>query len=546
MKHLFAIIAAVAASLPFAGCAGRATNSEIMAGIVPAPQYYEVSEGTFNIKGADFNLSEVSDKRTREMLSVFADQLSAVTCRKSRVEEGAAGIYFIDDDTIPSEGYELYVSDKSVQVKACDFNGYFYAVQTIKQMLPAAVYGDVRACKERWRIPCCTVKDSPRFAYRGVLIDEARHFFGKDEIKRVLNVMSAYKLNRLHWHISDDQGWRIEIKKYPRLTEVGGWRDGTQIGRDRNSNDGIRYGGFYTQDEIREIVAYAENLGITIIPEIDLPGHMVAALTAYPYLGCTGGPYSVRTKWGIAREALCPGKETTFAFLEDVVGEVADLFPSEYFNIGGDECKKGEWEKCPDCQALIKKLGLKTDENATKEQRLQNYVTARMQEFLATKGKRIIGWDEILEGELAQGATVMSWRGASGGIKAAQMGYDVIMSPNNYCYLDYAQSPDLENEPLGITNNPKGAVTLEKIYSLDPFDQIPEDAQHHVLGVQANLWTEYISTPEHLEYMLLPRMLALSEVQWCSPDIRDYDRFFNAATGHEYQVLDALGVNYRR
>lgn len=535
------------AALAFACCSSDRIDSEaVVAGIVPAPQSVELSDGSFKVKGAAFNLAGVDDPASSEMLSEFAGRLSKVTGLRSKIADSSKGFVFVSDDNVPSEGYEIVVDEDRVEVRAADFNGFFYSVQTICQMLPVAVYGDKCSAFEDWYLPCCTIKDSPRFVYRGVMIDVARHFFDVKEMKRVLDVMSVYKLNRLHWHLTDDQGWRIEVKGYPRLTEVGAWRDGTQIAKDRDSNDGIRYGGFYTQEEIREVVSYASGLGITVIPEIDLPGHMVAAMTAYPELGCTGGPYSVRTKWGIADEALCPGKETTFKFLEDVLGEVADLFPSEYFNIGGDECKKGEWEKCSECQALIKKLGLKTDATATKEQRLQNYVTSRIQAFLATKGKKIIGWDEILEGELSEGATVMSWRGSAGGIKAARMGYDVVMSPNNYCYLDYAQSPDLENEPLCITNNPDGAVTLEKLYSLDPFTDIPEESQHHILGVQANLWTEYIQDPAYLEYMLLPRMLALSEVQWCSPDNRDFERFANATGTHEYQVLDVMGYNYRK
>ena len=538
--------AAAAAVVLLAGCTEEIDNASVIAGIVPAPNEVAVGDGAFGVKGATFDIAGIQDEKSSAMVIGFVEQLSKISGRKSEIVEKQAGFVFETSDVIVSEGYEIAVTESGVSVRAADYNGFFYAVQTLKQMLPASIYGDVPVPSDAWSLPCCTIKDSPRFAYRGVLIDEGRHYFGREEIMRVLDIMSVYKLNRLHWHLTEDQGWRIEIKKYPKLTEIGAWRDGTQVGKDRNSSDGIRYGGFYTQDEIREIVAYAQTLGITIIPEVDLPGHMVAALTAYPWLGCSGGPYSVRTSWGIADEALCPGKETTFEFLEDVLGEVADLFPSEYFNIGGDECRKGEWRKCRDCLNLMWKLGLKTDENATREQRLQNYVTARVQAFLATKGKKIIGWDEILEGELAEGATVMSWRGSAGGIKAAQMGYDVVMSPNNYCYLDYAQSPDLESEPLCWTSDPERALTIEKVYSLDPCQDIPEESQHHILGVQGNLWTEYVPTPEHLEYMLLPRMLALSEVQWCNADNRDFERFSAATKGHGYRVLDILGYNYRR
>lgn len=546
MKIIMETFAAVAAVALLAGCAHKIDNAAVIAGIVPAPNEIVAGEGSFGVKGASFDLAGVRDEKSSAMVQGFVEQLSKTSGKKSKIVEDKADFVFETSDAIVSEGYEISVMESGVTVRAGDYNGFLYAVQTLKQMLPASIYGNVPVPSDAWSLPCCKIKDSPRFGYRGVLIDDCRHFFGKEEIKRVLDIMSVYKLNRLHWHLTEDQGWRIEIKKYPRLTEIGAWRDGTQVGKDRDSSDGIRYGGFYTQDEIREIVAYAESLGITIIPEIDLPGHMVAALTAYPWLGCSGGPYSVRTSWGIADEALCPGKETTFEFLEDVLGEVADLFPSEYFNIGGDECRKEEWKRCRDCQNLMWKLGLKTDENATREQRLQSYVTSRVQAFLATKGKKIIGWDEILEGELAEGATVMSWRGSAGGIKAAQMGYDVVMSPNNYCYLDYAQSPDLDSEPLCWTNDPERALTIEKVYSLDPCQDIPEEFQHHILGVQGNLWTEYVPTPEHLEYMLLPRMLALSEVQWCAADNRDFDRFTDATKGHEYRVLDILGYNFRR
>lgn len=536
-------MAAVAAILLAAGCADKSIDNEkVLSGIVPAPQVIEVGEGAYPVKGASFNVDGVADEASRKMIAAFAEQLGKVSGKTSAVASDAAGLTFSQEDGVAPEGYELEITESGVKVAASDFNGFFYAVQTIKQMLPVSIYGNKKAACDIWQLPCCTIKDAPRFGYRGVMIDEGRYFFGKEEVKKILDIMAVYKLNRMHWHLTEDQGWRIEIKKYPKLTEIGSVRKGTQVARDRFKHDGVPYGGFYTQDEIHEVVAYAQDLGITIIPEVDLPGHMIAALAAYPELGCDGGPYEVRTGWGITDEALCPGKEVTFQFLEDVLGEVADLFPSEYFNIGGDECKKGEWEKCPDCQARIKALGLKTDAKATKEQRLQNYVTSRVQAFLATKGKKIIGWDEILEGELASGATVMSWRGSSGGIKAAKMGYDVVMSPNNYCYLDYVQSEEIDEEPRGQLH----VVTLEKLYSLDPFFDIPEECQHHILGVQGNVWTEYIPTPEHFEYMLLPRLTALSEVQWCAPERRNIDRLKQALTGHEYGIFDIMGYNYRK
>ena len=314
------------------------------------------------------------------------------------------------------------------------------------------------------------------------------------------------------------------------------------VGKDFNSNDGVRYGGYYTQEQLKEVVAYAASLGITVIPEIDLPGHMLGALAAYPELGCTGGPYEVWTRWGISDQVLCPGKEAMFTFLEDVFTELMEIFPSEYIHIGGDECPKTEWEKCPDCQARIKALGIKADDKHTAEQYLQSYVTARVQKFLNDHGRKIIGWDEILEGELAPGATVMSWRGVKGGVQASALGFDVIMTPNTYCYFDYYQSEDKEKEPLAIGGN----LPIEKVYGYEPFDGLDASQQKHILGVQANLWTEYIATPEYLEYMLLPRMAALSEIQWCKSSDKDFDRFASSMKAESFKIYDILGYNYRK
>lgn len=553
MKHIIlTVVAAFAALSSFA-----AQNAPM---IIPQPQDFELTKGSCKISGITINCEpEIGDKAIK-MISLFADHLTMVSGKTSTVATpvGLAhsvanakvkGMSFLSDTSMAPESYSLSVKKGMIVVKAPDYNGFLYAVQTVKQMLPTAIYGNAPVSGVKWVLPCCEIKDSPRFAYRGLHFDCCRHFFSVAEVKKVLDIMSIYKLNRMHWHLTEDQGWRIEIKKYPKLTEIGAFRDGTQIGYDRNSNDGVRYGGYYTQDQIRDIVAYAEDLGITIIPEVDLPGHMQAALTSYPELGCKDSqpsPYKVWTRWGVSKQVLSVGKESTMRFLEDVVGEIAELFPGEYFHIGGDECPKDEWKTDPDCQAKIKELGLKSDENATAEQRLQNYVTSRMQSFLATKGKKIIGWDEVLEGELAEGATVMSWRGTKGGIKAAKAGYDVIMTPNTYCYFDYAQSADLASEPLSITKDPKRAVPIEKIYNYEPYDELPDYAQKHILGVQANIWTEYIGTNEYLEYMFLPRMLALSEVQWCPKGTKDYERFMSSLREHQYAILDLLGYNYKK
>ena len=538
------------------GCMPQVTNLNI----VPAPQSVKMGRGTLNVKGIDIYCSPQLDPASVGAVNRFAERLSTSCGRACQVAStdraSGSGMYFLKDDTIAPEGYSISIRTGAAEVRANDFNGFLYAVQSLCQILPMAVYGSEPAPGESWSLPCCEIYDAPRFGYRGLMLDCCRHFWSVDEVKKVLDVMAVFKLNRFHWHLSEDQGWRIQIDKYPRLTEVGSWRNGTMVGGDWDSNDGIRYGGYYTKDQIRDIIAYAAERGITIVPEIDLPGHMQAALASYPELGCKGSlpqPYEVWTIWGVSKQVLNVGSEKTMQFLEDVLGEVADLFPGEYIHIGGDECPRDEWKTDPDCQAKIKELGLKDKDGVSAEARLQNYVTARMQKFLAGKGKKIIGWDEILEGDLAEGATVMSWRGTKGGIKAASMGYDVIMTPTTYCYLDYIQSADMEHEPFSITHQwetpetvGKSAITLEKIYGYEPLDEIPEDAQKHILGVQCNLWTEYIATPEHLEYMLFPRVLALSELQWCNPERKDFDRFKASLSSRSLPILDKLGVNYRK
>lgn len=528
-------------------------KQEKVLNIVPCPQSIVMGNGSFKVSGATVNCDASADVRSQEAARKFAIRLSTVTGKissftvpvglSSSAEAGKVkGFVFLNNQKLASGEYHINITNKSVLVETSDFYGTLYAIETLKQLMPVSVYGSTQDNSANWHIPAVNIQDAPRFGYRGMHLDCSRHFFSTDEVKKYIDVMAMYKLNRLHWHLTDDQGWRVELKGYPELTQIGAYRDGTCIKKQFDSTDGIRYGGYYTQEQIKDIIKYADERGITIIPEVDLPGHMLAALAAYPQLGCTGGPYKVWTRWGIADEVLCPGKPATFDFLKGVLSEIADLFPSEYIHIGGDECPKTEWEKCPDCQALIAKLGLKDNGKFTAEQYLQNYVMSFAQKVLEEKGKKIIGWDEILEGNLDEGATVMSWRGTAGGIKAANMGYDVIMTPNSYFYLDYYQSSDTENEPFAIG----GYLPVEKCYSFDPYESIDPALQHHILGVQANLWTEYIATNEHLEYMLLPRMLALCEVQWCSPEIRDFARFKTAVIDHQFKILDKLGYNYCR
>jgi hexosaminidase len=514
--------------------------------VVPYPNSVDINCGVFKANGADFNYDAAIDARSTALISSFAEQFSLVSGTQNKLVEATEGngFLFLLDESLPAEAYTLKISRGKAVVKASGLNGFNYAIQTIKQMLPVEIYGKTEAPGKEWTLLCCEIEDEPRFGYRGMHLDESRHFFGMDAVKRYLDIMEIHKLNTLHWHLTDDQGWRVEIKKYPKLTEVGSIRKKTIIGHIFRSKDydTTPYGNgmWYTQDQIREIIEYAAAKGITIIPEIDLPGHMLAALAAYPELGCTGGPYDVWGDWGISDDVLCVGKEQTMQFLENVLSEICDLFPSEYIHIGGDECPKVRWEKCPRCQAKIRELGLKANEEYQPEHFLQGYVMSRMEKFINSKGKRIIGWDEILEGEVAPNATIMSWRGVAGGLQAVHLGHDAIMTPNTFYYLDYYQSLDKEKEPLAIG----GYLPIEKCYSYEPFvEGMTEQEKAHVLGVQANLWTEYIATESHLQYMLLPRMAALSEVQWCQPENKSWERFYNSADAF-CSIYDAMGYNY--
>lgn len=545
------VINIIALALLFASCSMKAKESETTINVIPYPQSVEVGKGTFKGAGANFNCDQAIDAKSQEIIKEFADKITFVSGRicSYATPVGLAkdcakvkGFIFLKDANLAEEEYSIDITKANCIVRASSYNGFLYAIQTLKQLTSVNIFGNEPNPAEKFLFPCVKIQDKPRFGYRGMHLDCSRHFFSVEEVKKYLDIMALYKLNRFHWHLTDDQGWRVEIKKYPKLTEVGAFRNGTVIKKDWGSNDGVRYGGYYTQEQMKDIVAYAGKLGIVVIPEIDLPGHMMGALAGYPELGCTGGPYEVWTRWGISDQVLCPGKDGMFTFLEDVFTELMDIFPSEYIHIGGDECPKTEWEKCPACQARIKALGIKADEHHTAEQFLQSYVTARVQKFLNDHGRKIIGWDEILEGELAKGATVMSWRGTDGGIKASAMGFDVIMTPNTYCYFDYYQSEDQDKEPFGIG----GFLPWDKVYSYEPLEGLNDSQQKHILGVQANLWTEYVATPEHLEYMLLPRMNALSEVQWCVPENKDIERFKAAMEAESFKIFDILGYNYRK
>ena len=416
---------------------------------------------------------------------------------------------FSDDD----EAYQIIVNEKDITIISSNTSGIFYGIQTLRKSLPVGENINEVA------FPSAEINDYPRFAYRGMHLDVSRHFFPLDSVKVYIDAMVLHNLNKFHFHITDDQGWRFEVKKYPKLTEIGAWRDGTLIGKSM-AYDTIRHGGFYTQEELKDLVKYAADRHVTIIPEIDLPGHQLAALAAYPELGCTSGPYEVWKKWGVSEDVICAGNEDAMKFLEDVLLEVLEVFPSEYIHIGGDEVPRDRWEKCPKCQAKIKELGLKDDNKHKAEDYLQSYVMSRMERFLESHGRRIIGWDEMLEGELAPNATVMSWRGSEGGYKAAKMHHNVIMTPNDVLYFDYYQTLDTDSEPISIG----GYNPVKKVYLYEPVpDGLTEEEQQYILGPQANIWTEYTADFSLLLYRMIPRIGALAEMQWCLPEQKNYE-----------------------
>lgn len=504
--------------------------------LFPRPQALEVKEGSFSL-----NAQTAIHARDGSLGEMLADYLRPATGFPLPVKPSAAAaarnvISLVEAaDLDASEAYRLTVSGDSVVLYAAARRGFLHGFQTLRQLLPPQILAQQREDGIDWRIPALSIRDAPAFGWRGLHLDVGRHMFPLAFIKKFIDLLAFYKFNTFHWHLTEDQGWRIEIKKYPRLTEVGAYRAETCLPTDRQQFDGIPYGGFYTQDQIREAVAYAGQRGITVMPEIELPGHSRAALSAYPHLGCRGQGYEVRRSWGIDENIYCAGNDDVFIFLKDVFSEVLALFPSEFMHIGGDEAPKTRWRNCPACQARIKA------ENLRDEDELQSWFVRQFDSWLGERGRRLLGWDEILEGGLAPNATVMSWRGSDGGIAAAKAGHDVVMSPTTYCYLDYYQAEDFASEPPALPRY----LPLSQVYQ---FELVPEaiadDKKHHILGGQGNIWTEYIPTSEHLEYMAYPRAIALAEVLWSHPPQRDYDAFLARLRRH-LPCLDALGVNYR-
>jgi hexosaminidase len=437
------------------------------------------------------------------------------------------------DKSLPPEGYSLEVNPNQVVISGGSPAGVFYGIQSLRQLLPPVTENADSVPNLDLFVPEVRIEDQPRYPWRGLHLDVSRHIYPVAFLKKFIDVMALYKLNTFHLHLTDDQGWRIEIKKYPLLTEVGAFRESTPLPHDRGKSDQTPYGGFYTQEDMRELVAYAEERYITIVPEIEMPGHALAALAAYPAMGCKGAGYKVGQVWGMQDEAFCPGNDDLYPFLEDILTEVIAIFPSDYIHIGGDECKKIQWESCPKCQARIKREGLK-DEN-----QLQSYFLERIGSFLEEKQRKMLGWDEILEGGLPSNAAVMSWRGAEGGIEAATKGHDVIMSPNTHCYFDYFQSKNTSDEPPAIG----GFLPLVKVYEFNPLEGVPAESRKYVLGGQGNIWTEYLPTSSLVEYMAFPRALALAEVLWRGKgdDFGD----FGDRVKEQLERLDMLGVTYR-
>ena len=503
------------------------TIAEVL--IIPQPNELTINEGQL-ILGKTIGIS------SNQAFKVSIDFLKQYIENNSdfSVEDGK-DIQFVFDAEIDSdEEYLISVTPETIRISAKTDHGAFYAVQTLRQLLSTGSENG-SSTDNIITIPCLAIKDGPQFSYRGMHLDVGRHMYSVDFIKKYIDALAMLKMNTFHWHLTEDQGWRIEIKKYPKLQEVAAFRDETLVGHysdQPHQFDGEKYGGYYTQEQIKDIVAYAQERFVTIIPEIELPGHSQAAIAAYPELGCTGEQVEVVTKWGVFEEIYCP-KEETFKFLEDVLDEVLELFPSKYIHIGGDEAPKTRWKNCDHCQDLIKKEGLQD------EHELQSYFIKRIENYLNFKGRQIIGWDEILEGGLAPNATVMSWRGTQGAITAAQQSHDVVMTPTSHCYFDYYQSEN-ENEPLAIG----GYLPLEKVYSFNPIpDELTQEQSKFIIGAQGNVWTEYMPSEKQVEYMAFPRMLAMSEVVWTNPKNKSYKDFVKRVE-HFHKRLDVLDINY--
>jgi hexosaminidase len=527
-------------------CGATATTSDNQnISVIPKPMEMKRSCGHFTLKAKTAIYIQGGSAEIKEVAKYLADQLrgptglSLVILQQSNNASPVGSFLLTTENAdcgLGDEGYQLSVTEKNVILRAAHPAGLFYGVQTIRQLLPPQIESRKKVTDVSWAIPCLEIRDKPRFGWRGSLLDCCRQFMSTDFIKRYIELLSYHKMNRFHWHLTDDPGWRIEIKKYPKLTEIGSWRN-TGPGNLRPPEDPPQtdeiYGGYYTQEDIRDIVEYAKSRYVTVVPEIEMPGHSSAALAGYPELSCTGGPFEVKNTMGISKDVYCAGNEKTFEFLEDMLSEVIELFPGLYLHIGGDECPKDRWKECPKCQARIKAEGLKD------EHELQSYFVKRIEKFLLSKNRKLVGWDEILEGGLAPAATVQSWRGTKGGIAAATSGHDAIMSPTTHCYFDYPHSKkEAESFPDWM-----GVLPTEKVYSFEPMPEgLSAEHQHHILGGEGNVWTE-VAPQEEIDSRAYPRLTALAEVLWSPKQHRNWDDFSLRLKSH-YKRLDILGVDY--
>jgi hexosaminidase len=504
-------------------CFGQSTKGQSTISVVPKPNQITVGQGTFAFKNGMAICAPAGSEACKVLSGKLAKAAGIVLGKTADAQKADIVLSLDKTGSMPAEGYSLNVSAKKITVDAATETGLYYGVQTLLQLLPPQIESNIKTVA-KWAVPCVAVNDAPRFSYRGIHLDCCRHFLPVGHIKKFLDMFAMYKINRFHWHLTEDQAWRIEIKRYPKLTSIGSVR---------TEYDGTQDKGFYTQEQIKEIVKYAADRHIEVIPEIEMPGHALAALTAYPEYSCTGGPFRVRNVWGVEPDVYCAGNEQTYTFLSNILDEVCKLFPSPYIHIGGDECPKDRWKVCPKCQALMKAQGLKN------ENELQSYFTKRMEKILEQKGKKIIGWDEILEGGIAPSATVMSWRGEQGGIDAANAGHDVIMTPGDYLYIDHYQGdPNCESVKIG------GLTTLQTTYEYDPVPKsIATDKAHHVLGLQGNLWSEYLYTPDLFDYQLFPRLTAIAETGWTDKTGKNTDDFVQRIDDQQIR-WDKHGINY--
>jgi hexosaminidase len=541
MKQLFVGFTIFMSYAFFWNCKPNRTFAESEIALIPKVQKMVLGESSFKFDGNTTFVVESVDQKV--IASQFATFFEKATGLKLQVivggDKGLNQVYFKTEPVMAPEGYILEVQKKRIEIKAAKPAGFFYATQTLRQLLPVEIERTQKQENKDWQVPVVEITDYPEFKWRGFMLDVARHFFPKEDLFRIIDHLTLHKINTLHLHLVDDQGWRIEIKKYPKLTQVGAWRVDREskpwsARAKQEPGEKATYGGFYTQEDIKELVAYAQQRFITIVPEIEMPAHSTSALAAYPQFSCCGTPVTVPPGglWPNTN-IYCAGNDSTFLFLQDVLSEVIDLFPSKYIHIGGDEAKKTEWEKCLKCKSRMKNEKLKDASE------LQGYFVKRMEDFIHSKGRVLIGWDEIGEGGLPSGAAVMSWKGMQGGIDAAKQGHDVVMAPHEYVYLDYYQGPK-RKEPLAIG----GYLPLKKVYSFDPIPKKldAKDAKH-ILGAQANLWTEFVPDLKHAEYMMFPRIAALAEAVWSRKEVRDWSDFSRRIQLFMNRYVQ-MGINY--